>query len=90
VHEITKEQFDKIARCMLAAGIQCVRTTEAAPNRDAPAGLNIEAVRRMPEDLPLESYRIEATMRGVVHTVWFRIVRNIEPWNVTCGGHVAR
>ena len=89
VHEITEEQFSKIARCMMTAGIHCVRTTETDP-RGAPAGVNIEAVRLMPDDLPLESYRIEATVRGVVHTVWFRIVRNIEPWNVTCAGRVAR
>ncbi len=89
VHEITEQQFERIAKCMAVAGIECKRTRTADPDVKA-ASVNIEDLKRLPDDLPLESYRIEARTRGHIHHVWFRIVHNVKPWNESCGGMIAR
>jgi hypothetical protein len=85
VHEITELQFERIAKCMAVAGIDCRRTITVDPEVKS-ASVNIENLKRFPEDLSLEKYRVEARTRGHVHHVWFRIVHNVKRWNETCGG----
>lgn len=85
VHDITSQQFETLAAKMRVAGIECRRTAVEDPSVDR-ATTNIEELMRAPPNMPLERYRLIARTRGYVYTMWFNIIHNVKPGDMTCVG----
>lgn len=88
VHDITPRQFDTLAAKMRVAGIVCSRSCVLDPSSVDRASTNIGRLMRAPPDLPLDSYRVEARTRGLVHTMWFSVAHNVPRSDLTCAGHL--
>lgn len=87
VHDITSQQFDTLAAKMRVAGIDCRRTAVEDTSIER-AATNIEELMRAPPNLPLERYRLVARTRGYVYTMWFTIIHNVRPGDMTCASSI--
>ncbi|AUF82315.1 hypothetical protein TetV_223 [Tetraselmis virus 1] len=76
LHEITEDQFNRVSNRMRLAGIEC-KKNYITDSSIKTASVNIPDLHKLPDNLPLHHYVIEAKSLGIHHKIWFNLVHNI-------------